>query len=301
MNNVDITEQSCLEEAVKWYSKKDFETFSRPYYNFAKNNDLWMSNQHQINLTEEHCFREAKKYKYFDDFIKDSNKEYVFSKRHRLLKNMSWLELSPEIEEKKVRFLNEYLTKYNSIAEFSKHGGMMYHLALRYGWIEMFERKYNDYFTRESCEKIAKKYKTISEFRVKERGAYSFAKKHGYLRDYTWLKREDAKLSGKRLWCVYSYEFGERKTAYVGLTRDIHTRRIAHESGVTFGRLGNESSVYKFISENNLSESEYKLVILKSELKAEEAQYYEDQYVIYYRDHGWKLLNKAKTSFLVLI
>ena len=44
-------------------------------------------------------------------------------------------------------------------------------------------------YTREACEKIARKYKTLKEFREKDKAAMMKAWREGWLDGYTWLFR----------------------------------------------------------------------------------------------------------------
>ena len=44
------------------------------------------------------------------------------------------------------------------------------------------------YWTKGRCREVAKRCKTLSEFKIKYRGAYASAAKNGWLEEYTWLE-----------------------------------------------------------------------------------------------------------------
>lgn len=299
----NVTISSCVNEAKKWFSKKDFEHFSRKNYLFAKNNNLldkffWMNSGFNIDMTEKDAEEEAKKYENFDDFIKKSNKVYVFSKKYGLLKNYPWLKLSDKMKKKKEECY-AFSKNFKSIEEFSKKGGNFYHISLRYGWTdEFFTRKIHSNFTFEDCLKEAKKYTTLYNFRKNSPGEYQHSLKHNYLKEFSWLNPLIDTIHKEKLWSIYGYFFEENKVFYVGLSKDLKNRRRSHETGISLGKYKSKSSVYKYISKNNIKITSRNFSILEENLTAGKAQELEDFYIKKFIKLGWISLNKAKAGSL---
>lgn len=60
----------------------------------------------------------------------------------------------------------------------------------RYVWLEDNIKHRKDYYTRDKCLELAKKYSSMAVFRKKQHGAYNSAKENNWLDDYTWLERQ---------------------------------------------------------------------------------------------------------------
>ena len=85
--------------------------------------------------------------------------------------------------------------KYKTRSEFKRSNGSAYQSAMRNGWVKDYDWlsdpktvKGATKYTREYCENEAKKYKTRADFMNANNGAYTVARKNGWLDDYTWLK-----------------------------------------------------------------------------------------------------------------
>lgn len=68
---------------------------------------------------------------------------------------------------------------------------------------------------------------------------------------------------------MYSYEFKDKKTAYVGLTRRSDKRIKYHTRG--YSTHGKHSAVYKFAQDNNIEISEENYIVKETNLTAEKA------------------------------
>lgn len=94
---------------------------------------------------------------------------------------------------------------------------------------------------------------------------------------------------------VYVYLMDEFNTCYVGRTKNLHNRDLAHRRGRKHsdGKITYDS-LYQFCIDNNLSIPAP--VIKEENLTGIESLEREDYWVSYYRNNGWNVLNKAKTG-----
>lgn len=95
---------------------------------------------------------------------------------------------------------NEEAKKYKTRTEFCRKSSGAYNAALKHGWIDdfVFEeiRKPCGYWQNyDNCYKEASMYKTRGEFQHSNYVAYDYARKKGWLKDYTWFigKRQPKK------------------------------------------------------------------------------------------------------------
>ena len=164
--------------------------------------------------------------------------------------------------------------------------------------------------TSEECLKAAKQCKSRGEFGKKFPGLYESARKYGFLEQYDWLKTPEKIYKNldenNRSYYVYSYDFSplsDDKEIYIGLSdSEGQNREYGHRVLRISSRTGKDisSPVRKIALKYglNLSKKEelnYKK-ILEDNLTAQEAQEKEDYYVSYYKNSGYKILNKARTG-----
>lgn len=144
-------------------------------------------------------------------------------------------------------------------------------------------------WNKETCEQEARKYEYIRYFAIKSSGAYNVALRNGWLIEYTWLKRLPPKTEDyvKDKKYIYAYEFINQRAVYVGLTNSIIKRDWEH-------RNKRDSSVFKYAEECKCEVPNAK--ILESDIPIEESGEREDYWVVFYRNNGWRILNKAKTG-----
>jgi len=111
----------------------------------------------------------------------DALKTYFNNKGEELPKPIILInDLTPELAQ---YYENFYKEKYesdgylilNKVATGSLGGGYFRH-------------------TKEECENVAKKYDTLVDFYKNEESIYTAARQHGWLKDYTWLKRQEQEI-----------------------------------------------------------------------------------------------------------
>lgn len=246
-----------------------------------------------IKWTYEACYEEAKKYKSRGEFSDKSPSAWAKAKKKGWIEDYNWF-----IEREKPRGYWNYehcyeeAIKYKTRTEFEDNCGSAVAVARKNGWM-------NDYtwmptptntnvWNYENTYNEAQKYKNKSEFKFGNNSAYNSARKHGWLKDYIWLKDERFDLFKDKIDMVYSYEFIEQKTVYVGRTlmRTKKQRDYQHIFG--------DDSVSKFAKENNIAVPEMR--ILEDNLTIKEGSENEGVWLELYREDGWNILNKAKTG-----
>jgi hypothetical protein len=301
MKKEDLTEESAIKEAKRWYCRSSFKTHSPLTYNYCRKNNLldsfeWMDSERIINdISIEQAFEEASKYEYFVDFEVNSNKEYLYARERGILHTYDWLKLSEKHSNlKKTCF--EVSKNYDSLIEFCKKENRYYDSAVRFGWLEemsWLKRIKDRYITDEVCYSVAKNYEYLYDFKKKSKSYYNYAKKNNILHKFIWLKdgRRPSEIGKERIWCVYCYKFTDLNYVYVGLTRDLNKRVKWHIKGSS-----RPSAIYRFAKENQIVLKEENFIVLENKLNSEEAQYFENFYVEKFKDDGWDVLNKAKTG-----
>lgn len=94
---------------------------------------------------------------------------------------------------------------------------------------------------------------------------------------------------------VYAYVFEDEGACYVGRTKNLRDRDNAHRRGRKHHN-GETTydNVFLFAQEKGVEIP--KPIILKENLNGIESLYFEDYWVKYYKNTGWKILNGAKTG-----
>ena len=199
------TYEKCKELALKYTSTIEFRKKQYCAYNVAKDNN-WLDDftwlRKRVMWTEKSLLEEAKKYKTRSMFAKEKPGAYEYAIKHSLLDNCVWFDELKKPngywtyekcleESKKYKYRGDYRTgSYGS-----------YKVAFRNGWIDCFiwlqKQKPNirRVWTKEKCRVEALKYKTVSEFRKKNKSAYKAATRYKWLKDYTWFKKDKDQLS----------------------------------------------------------------------------------------------------------
>lgn len=154
----------------------------------------------------------------------------------------------------------------------------------------------NVLWTYEICYNIARKYKTLREFRKNEKQCYHASIRKEWLHDFKWLYNVPQEILDKlKTQTIYSYEFPNGH-AYVGLTCNIKERDSAHRR--TFNEKGETKydSVMEYSLNNNIGIPPYK--ILETDLTLSESKIQEQYWIDYYKSHGWSMINKVKGGSL---
>lgn len=144
-------------------------------------------------------------------------------------------------------------------------------------------RHYRGYWTLDRCKEIALKYESKRDFRLYDNSAYSASKRHGYIKT---ICSHMKPLNNANHRCIYSLEFAETNSIYIGLTYSMEMRQVKrmNKSGDT---------VTMYIKETRLVPI-YKQ--LTDYVEVSEAIRLEEELVEKYKKEGWNVLNRAKTG-----
>ena len=232
-------------------------------------------------FTIDECIEEASKYDYRKAFEKGSPKHYDYARRH------GWLdEVCADMEPKRQSWPKakciETASLFETIQEWRTAFPSAYEKCHRKGWLEevtshMKQTKRSR--TKDECQLVASNYKTRMEFKNAEYACYFYAQSHG------WLDEICAHMErvGDVYWrMIYVYEFADNH-AYVGLTCDFKRRDWQHLNE-------KEDPVCRHLQKC----SEYKLIKITDYIPKEEAAKLEDDYIVQYRNNGWKMLNTRR-------
>ena len=144
-------------------------------------------------------------------------------------------------------------------------------------------------WTDETCEMVARKYKTKMEFLKNDGGAWSYAQKHGLLKKFDWFVKPPMKNRDEvsTVYSVYVYKDDETHSLYVGLTKNMKQRHSQHKR--------KQDGKYDTVGEyfHSIGKRVPDPEILVSGLNSNEASYYEGYYKEYYEKEGWNVINKA--------
>ena len=147
----------------------------------------------------EHCCEESLKYTSRAAFSRGSSGAYAAACKFGWLDDFDWL-----VSDSKPDGYWNYETcfeeakKYTCVTEFSRGSSGAYDKAMTNKWLKdytWFKRpeNYNKKWNQETCFEEAKKYNNRSAFMEGSVGAYQVALKNGWLDDYSWMKRPEAK------------------------------------------------------------------------------------------------------------
>jgi len=236
--------------------------------------------------TKEKCKEECLKFKTPKELKINNN--YIYFKCY---KNF-WLdEFYPFFEIKRDVFWSkekckEEALKYSSRKEFSNNSRTAYTISLRKGWIDEvcsnMDKKPFFYWTKEKCKEEALKYKTRTEFKKYSYQAYKYSRRNIWFDD---VCNHMPKVGNLYKRCIYAFEFSDM-SVYVGLTYNIEKRTKSHYKNVN-------SQVNKHIKKIK----EYpNLVKLCDYIDVDLAKLKEHEYIEYYRNKNWFILNKQKAG-----
>jgi predicted GIY-YIG superfamily endonuclease len=256
--------------------------------------------------TKEAFIELANKYENVADFKKDNNGCYQVALKNGWWKNYHWLKKSVKsrlkwTKEKIIDAMRQCVT----FGEFWKRFPVAARRAKMLNLINNPKRISNDSdypilkkalrksskYDYDACFSLALKCRTKKEMRQSFSGAYAVARKNKWLDNYHWLKKSSplSVSEGNRIWVVYVWTFEPSHSAYIGLTRQFN-RRVWEEKNRT------KETVYKHLLKTHDS---YEVNVCVSGLTAAEAQEQEGFFVQYYKDLGYKVINKFKTGLNV--
>ena len=134
---------------------------------------------------------------------------------------------------------------------------------------------------KENTIEESKKYSSRTEFHNKSHGAYTIAKRNGWLDEMTWLNRKNVYKDPVDV--VYRYYFEKENAVYVGRTIYPSERDNQH-------RIRENDTVYKFAKTNNTEIP--KMEILEEGLTILQGAEREGHWERYYRNSGFMIINK---------
>lgn len=163
----------------------------------------------------------------------------------------------------------------------------------KHGWADIVcahmtsnRKPYRYWQIKENCWKEALNYETIGDFAGgKYHMAYESARIHGWIDE---ICSHMKKLGNRCHKCVYAYEFSDN-SVYVGITYNIEERNNSHLNLIS----KKISSVGNYIIKTNLTPILKKLT---DYIFVDDAVILEKEYVIAYKNNGWKILNQMKTG-----
>lgn len=181
-----------------------------------------------------------------------------------------------------IRLCKEY--KYSDELKVSNIG--LYECIEKHGWLDSIYPYYKDKYSKTNCSRIASSYKTYKEFRDSEPSVYYHCLHNEYLKEFTWLIDDRIQIFTGQVDCVYSYEFKDSNSIYIGRTlmSRIKSRDWEH--------IYNKDIVKWFGTSESLPE----MKILETGLTIQQGLEREDYYVKHYKSLGYNVLNKANTG-----
>lgn len=250
----------------------------------------------------DHCLEEAKKYETPSDFCYANQSAYQKARKNKWLKDYTWF-ISGVKRHTSSRIKWTYDTcleaakKYHSRVEFMRNSHSAYNIASKNKWIDDYTwflttkevrhlpRPERTKWTYEVCKELALECSTVGEYNKKHHLACVAARRKGWLKDFSWLKRY-GKNEVMNTDNVYAYIFLGTKCVYIGRTVSPKERDTSHHR--------NDSSVCKFAKKNNLPIP--RMQILESGLSIEEGVIREDYWVQYFLGRGFYVINIAQTG-----
>lgn len=286
----------CYKEAQKYSSKKEFREKSNGAYNAAYKHKwlddyTWFERPDMTRKwTYENCYEEAKKYSSKKEFKKNCSSAYTTAYRNGWMSGYSWLNKRCS-ENYTYDYFIEVVKRYTTLKDFKNNERKLYNCAKKNKWLNANEYKYKSlskpkgYWTKEKCLEAALKYKTKTEFRINESGAYSAARKYGWLNEITSHMQtkivSECNYHHKHI--IYVYKDYVNHYVYVGLTNNIKRRHKAHcDENVN-------DVLYQHFFKYNLEIPEPEIVY--NNLTPNEAQDKEKEVFYQYRDAGWNMIN----------
>lgn len=296
--------EHCYEEAKKYETKHHFSLGCPQAYGVALEHNwikdyVWFKpykRKYEIKWTYDACYEEARKYETKSAFSKNCASAYGKALEKGWINDYTWFK---EINHKPYTYEEVYqiALNYKYKIDFSKEKPGAYQTANKKGWMKTFDwfldgnerasnarRKWN----YDTCYEESKKYKTRGQFQDAKNGAYQVARENGWLKEYYWLKDKRFDIFVGKIDSVYSYEFTEFNSVYIGRTliKQQKTRDYQH--------IFYKDTVSDFAKEKNVPVPPMK--ILEIDLTLDEGCQKEEEWVERYKLEGWNILNKVKAG-----
>lgn len=146
--------------------------------------------------TKEHCEKVARTCKTINEFWSKFRSAATKAQQEGWIDSYTWLERERvkrnSLDEEECRRIAK---KFKTLRDFRTKAPSAYVTANRHGWIQSFtwlEREVGvkHYRTKDGIAKLARKFKTMKDFRDQYPNEYRYAWAHGWLKECTWLQRE---------------------------------------------------------------------------------------------------------------
>lgn len=147
-----------------------------------------------IKWTKDEVEKESKKYNRLIDFRNNSFQAYKVALKHKWIDEFDWLKRE-RVEKNHWTFDECYkeAEKYSTVGDYKKLSPSSYVTAVSKGWAKEFTWLYpkgrpKTRWTDDTCREEAKKYNTRYEFQNNMNGCYQYARTHGLLDTFDWMK-----------------------------------------------------------------------------------------------------------------
>lgn len=297
------TKERVFEESRKYQTRGEFKKANGSVYNVVRKNGWfdempWFGEVRKSSgyWTKEKAFEEAKKYSTRKEFHDKNQYAYNLSIKNGWIEEMDWLRSF--LLTKKECF--KRAKKFSSVKDFNANETRAYQKSLENGWLKEMDwlvpttgTTSNPFWTFQKVKEVASLCKSRQEFNEKYSGASNMARRKGW---YDKLGLPEFVIKEK-VYCVYSYDWEEQTTSYIGLTYRKKGRNDEHHGNGKYSNDPYKSPVYSFAKENGLPIPEPKYH--GEGLTLSEAQALEDKIKNEYMTNGYNVLNKGKTGIMV--
>jgi predicted GIY-YIG superfamily endonuclease len=305
------TIEEVLNESIKYKTRDNFRVGSAGAYNAAKRLNIMLEatkhmgkSPNEKQYTKEETLESARRYKYQRDWKNSERSIYNSAKAYDNPNNPEkrefWLECISHMDyiykpngywtyERCVEISKKFKTRkdFREDSEF----GVVYDRIKINKWDELLShleylRKPKGYWTYEKCKEVALKYEYLSDFYNEYGTALIKIRKNKWTELISHLKHKSTNQSRY----IYAFEFPDNHV-YVGLTYNLEKRLSDH---LTTKRAKSPVLAHK---EKTGLDFVYKKVY-EEKFHKDIAGEMENRAMVYYKNNGWVLLNKAKAGGL---
>lgn len=191
--------ENCLKEALSYSKKSDWTSQSKAYRHVKRNNPQWIRKltNHMFKIktqwTIKECIEEVKKYKSLTEWKAKSSGSYRVARKKGIIEKCA--KVIGIIREPKGYWTYNRCKKesirYKHKSSWLRGSPHSYNQALQKGWLKKLSKHMlttsevlsiiNTKWTLEKCKKIAKKYKTRSQWQKGHISSYHAASRRGWL------------------------------------------------------------------------------------------------------------------------
>ena len=240
--------------------------------------------------TYEKAKAEAAKYKSTKDFRTKSPLAYNAAVRMKWIKECVWLKKANHSwtyeEIKKIIQDNNIIYSVDLEHQFLN----AYATAVRHKWLKKLglKHKLHSPYTYKEAYKVAKRYKTVKDFRSDNEALYIRCTKNKWIDTFDWLARDTSCYAADKD-CCYMYLNEDLKIVYVGRTIHPLTRYLDHKNG-------RNSKVKQYFNEYGVELPEPIYYMNGAKFPVNYGLMIEDKLVKWFKENRWTVLNKAKTG-----